>query len=331
MTAPEFNPVTAVYFPDESSAYAVEAIKKAKRAEKTGAAFPIADCRDYIPTIQPGQLVAVIAQTSQYKSSFLHFWERELAKQLVKEKRTNEGIIHVSTEECVEEQVFLDLAHETGEDAGKMAGGNVQDWSKLEAAAVRIGGIPIYRIGDSLARAEDFPNLYLSNIQKSIDALVKGRVPGKPAVKPAAMFFDYLQAFPFDPEVRRAGAGVDQRRLQVREDIFRLRQIGSLYACPVIVAVQAKQSIDSAGTIHQPGIYDGEESSAIAQRADRIFTLWMPSRTNALNSLIDIGGKNITVTENMLFLKVGKQRGGLPAGKTFMCEINFTQNIITKK
>jgi replicative DNA helicase len=329
MSASDFNPSTAVYFPDESSAYALDAVKKAKEQEKIGARFPIEEMREYVPPILPGQLCAVIAQTSQYKSSFLHFWERDLAVQLMSEKRTAEGIIHVSTEECVEEQVYLDLAHEVCEDAGMIAGGKIQDWSRLEAAAVRIGKIPIYRIGDSLARAEDMPNLYLSNIQKSLDALIGGKIPGKKAVKPAAIFFDYLQAFPFDPEIKRAGASDAQRRLQVREDTFRLRQMGAQYKCPIIVAVQAKQTLDGARTgTMQPGIYDGEESSSIAQRSDRIITLWMPARTNPVNTMITIAETPVKVVENLLFVKVGKQRNGLPAGKTWECHIDFTRNTI---
>jgi replicative DNA helicase len=327
MTTKAFDPKTAVYTPPEWAGYALEAIKRTQGSATRGLALPIAEIRDYFAPVLPGQVCALIAQTSNYKSGFMHFWEREAANALIEEGRIDEAIVHVSVEECVEEQAYLYLSRETGEDAGKLARGDIQDWKRLEEAATRIGNIPIYRIGDSLARAEDMPELYLSNMIRSIRELVTGW-----KIKPAALFFDYLQAFPFDPEVKRA-APSDQRRLQVREDIYRLRQAAAYFDCPVIVGVQAKQHLDGAPdakNFQLPGIYDGEESSAIAQRADRIITMWMPKQTHAVGTTIKLPDKDMEfkVRENLLFVKVAKQRGGLPAGKTWPCAIDFNKNHI---
>lgn len=324
----EFDPRSVVYNPQEVAAFGLVAIRKMRDQKERGARLNIAEIRDYFAPVLPGQVCAIIAQTSNYKSGFMHFWERELATQLMEEERYDEAVIHVSVEEPVEEQAYLYYARETGQDAGVIARGEIQDWAKLEAAAVRIGSIPIYRIGDSLARAEDMPELYISNMVRSITALVTGGVTGKP-VKPAALFFDYLQAFPFDPEVRRA-APTDQRRLQVREDIYRLRMAAAHFNCPVIVGVQAKQHLDGAPSqdIQQPGIYDGEESSAIAQRADRVITLWLPKQTHTVGTTIKHKDITFTVRENLLFVKVAKQRGSLPAGKTWACGVDFIKNTI---
>ena len=317
-----------VYTPQEVAKYGLDAIRNMAGKKSRGAKLNIPEIRDYLAPVLPGQLCAIIAQTSNYKSGMMHFWERKLAEQLVEENRLDEAIIHVSVEECAEEQAFLYLAREIGGDPGKLARGEVQDWGKLEEAATRVGNIPIYRIGDSIARAEDMPELYLSNMIRSITALVKGEVTGQ-VVKPAALFFDYLQAFPFDPEVKRANA-VDQRRLQVREDIYRLRQAATYFDCPVIVGVQAKQHLDGAPSdnFQLPGIYDGEESSAIAQRADRIITQWMPKMTHPVNTEIEHNGVRFKVRENQLFVKIAKQRGGLPSGKNWACVIDFNNNSI---
>jgi hypothetical protein len=77
-----------------------------------------------------------------------------------------------------------------------------------------------------------------------------------------------------------------------------------------------------------PGMYDGEESSSIAQRCDRIITQWMPSKTSTVGETFDALGKSWTVRENMLWMKVAKQRGGLPSGQTFPCVIDFNHNRI---
>jgi hypothetical protein len=324
----EFVPASVVYTPPEVANYGLEAIRNVKGQTTRAAKLNISELRDYFAPVLPGQVVAIVAQTSNYKSGFIHFWERMLADQLIEEGREDEAIIHISVEECVEEQAFLYFARETGEDVGKLARGEVQDWTRLEMAATKIGTIPIYRIGDSLARAEDLPSLYMSNIYRSLKCLIEGEVTGVP-ITPAAIFLDYLQALPFDPDVQRTNP-IDQRRLQVREDYFRLRMAAQHFRCPVIVGVQAKQHLDGAPGVNMriPGLYDGEESSSIAQRADRIISLWMPKMTHVIGTTIS--HKNITfrVDENLIFIKVLKQRGGLPSGKAWKCRIDYIKNTI---
>jgi len=325
-----FNSQTAIYTPQEAARYGLEAIRKTAAQKMRGLKLDIAEIRDYFAPVMPGQVCSIIAQTSHYKSGFLHFWERVAAHQLIEENRADESIIHISVEECIEEQIFLEFARESGEDAGKLAHGIVQDWSKLEAAAIRVETIPIYRVGDSLAKPEDMQNLYLSNIIRAIQELVEGKVTGK-KIKPAALFVDYLQALPFDPEVK--GTGQDyaaQRRLQVRQDIYRLRQAAAYFNCPVIVAVQAKQHLDGAygKDIQIPGIYDGEESSSIGQRSDRIIQLWMPKMNHSVGAFVEYKSMSFTVRENLLLIKVGKQRGGFPSGRAWMCYIDFDKNQI---
>jgi hypothetical protein len=259
----------------------------------------------------------------------MHAIERAAAEKLDSEGR-EEILIHVSVEESVEQQAFYLFARESGEDAGRLAQGDVQDWSRLEAVKIKVGTIPIYRIGESLARAEDFPYLSVSNMIRAIQTITSG-VIHLDKMKPAALFFDYLQAFPIDEDLAKLGKLETQRRLQVKADIFRLRQAAAYYDCPVFVAVQAKQTLTGCRQgdhIQMPGIYDGEETSSIAQRADRIIQLAMPKMTNTLNSEIHVGDRQIKVTEDLLYVKIGKQRGGLPSGRTYQTRVDFNKNII---
>ncbi len=324
----DFDPKTAIYTPAEVSAYATQAVENIQANQHRAIKFFIPIIDDYFAPLLPGQICSIIAQTSHYKSGFMHAWEYAIAQQLMSDGRDNEIIIHVSVEECVEEQAYLLFGVETGEDAGDIARGKVQDWNKLYQAAIKIGTIPIYRIGDSLARAEDFPNLYMSNMIRSIKYL-KEELLGR-QIKIAVLFFDYLQAFPFDPEVARMGNKEMQRRLQVRDDIYRLRQAAAYFDVPVVVGVQAKQVLNGAPSksMYIPGIYDGEESSAIGQRSDRIVQLWMPKMTWAVGTDIDYKDISYVVEENILWVKVGKQRGRLPSGRTWKCRIDFSKNRI---
>lgn len=325
-----FAPERVVYTPAQVATYGVQAIQKARDNASLGIPLPIAEVRDYFAPLMPGQLCAILAQTHHYKSGFLHFWEHETARWLTQRGETDRAIVHISVEECVEEQSFLEFARMSGEDAGRMARGDVQDWDMLLAASIQVGAIPIYRIGDSLAQDEMVSNLYLSNIIRALRQLIDGHVTGTP-VRPALLCFDYLQAFPIDPEVSGERIG-DQRRLQVRQDIYRLRQAANFFNCPVIVAVQAKQHLNSASSatapIQIPGMYDGEESSSIAQRCDRIISLWMPKNNHPVGTRVEAGGMAFTVRENQLWVKVLKQRGGYPSGKTWPCAVDFKQNMI---
>lgn len=322
-----FDPAQAIYTPPEVAYYGKQAIENMRSQAARGLPVNIDGLRDYFAPLLPGQVCAVIAQTSHYKSGFLHFIEHQAAKQLQDEKRTDEILVHISVEEGVEEQSFLEFARETGDDPGAIARGKVQDWTKLEAAMVKVGAIPIFRIGESLARADNSPNLYLSNMIRAIQNLSENILLNKPKI--AGLFFDYLQAFPIDPE-HKSAERMDQRRLQVRSDIYRLRQAANYFNCPVFVAVQAKQHLDGANEpIMLPGVYDGEESSSIAQRCDRVITLWMPARTHVIGETISARGINFTVEASTLYVKVAKQRGGLPAGKMFRCRIDFARNLIT--
>jgi hypothetical protein len=325
----DFDPKTAVYTPAQTATYGVQAVKRSYDAAEAGVGIgvPIAEIRDYFPPVLPGQICAIIAQTSNFKSGFLHFIEHDAALLLGEKKTRDHVLIHVSVEESIEEQAFLELARESGEDAGDLARGEVQDWNKLQQMSIRIGDIPIYRIGESLARAEDMPRLYLSNMIRSIKTLVEGDIlDWKPKV--AGVFFDYLQAFPIDPEVRTTERH-EQRRLQVRSDIYRLRQCAAYFRCPVFVAVQAKQELRGATPpIMLPGIYDGEETSAVGQRFDRIITLWMPKMTYPVGYYVERPGMSFVVEENQLWMKVAKQRGRLPSGRVWACLIDYKTNTI---
>lgn len=329
--ADTFSPETAVYTPPEASIYALAAIRAGQESTQRGIPLPLGEgMSEYFSPLMPGQVTVILAQTSNYKSGFAHWWERETATYLIDNDRGDEAIIHISVEECVEEQVFLELGNEVGIEAGRLARGDIQNWSQLEMAATKIGTIPIYRIGDSLARSEDMPNLYLSNIVRSLQSLTTGKVTGN-KITPALIVIDYLQALPIDPEIKQASHEA-QRRLQVRQDFYRARQMSAYFSAPVIMLAQAKQHLDGAkGEWMMPGVYDGEESASIGQRADRMIGLWMPARTSTVGAVVSNGERSFIVRENMLMVKVLKQRGGLPAGKTWPCEIDFSRNIITAK
>jgi len=319
---------TIAFAPQDAANIAHEkALELAKLSHK-GIEFPIPEIAAYpFAPLLPGQLCVVLAQSSNYKSGFMDFWKDEIAAQLDRQDRENEAVFYVSVEDMLEEQIFFEISKETGFPVDEISTGHAPDWDKVIDATIKIGGVQVYRVCNSLKFAENknVPEMYLSNIQKAIEMVYL-----RDGKKPAVIFIDYLQALPLGPEHR--GYGSDARRLQVRADIYEMRMMAARYACPVIVGVQAKQELGGASGdyMYIPGMYDGEETSSIAQRTDRMISLWLPKQKHGskIGQSVKHGDMSYVVRENLLFVKVAKQRGRLPAGKVWPCIIGFQRNKI---
>lgn len=326
---PEFNERSATHTPADTSFYGVAHIREMEANKHRAMPLDIPQIGDYLAYLMPAEICSVQAHTHNYKSGFINMWENSLARHLQASGREKEIIIHVDTETAIEGLAIQEIARGSGHTTADLARGNVRNWAKVIEAADRIADINIYRITGSLGR-DDTPELYLSNIYRAIRYITSGKLTGEELV-PACIFVDYLQALPIDPEVKRGARDIEkQRRLQVREDVYRLRRMSRFFKCPIVVGVQAKQNLGGHGGPNMmiPGMYDGEETSAIAQRFDRIISLWMPKTTHTVGDTLTHGGVTFCVEENTIWIKVNKQRGNLPSGRAWKCEIDFTRNVI---
>ena len=316
-----------IYAPNESSMRGLEQAKKAAEHAQFGIELEIPGTdpavKDYFAPLLPWEICAVQAQTSNGKTMFTNFWERQIPEQLKRQGR-DEIIIHVSLEESIEAMAFSDYGRVLNQKPADFARGKFTDWARMMWAKSQLDGIPVWRIGDSSDRPDDAPELTLSNIYRAIRELVSGNITGEPW-KPAVVIVDYLQALPIDPETKQAQQH-EQRRLQVASDVFRLREMTKHLKCPIIVPLQAKQELAGENPPYKiPGLYDGMETSAIATRFDRIISLWMPKMSYTIGSTVMNKDKtqSLTVREDQAFLKVNKQRGGLPAGMVWELKVNY--------
>lgn len=329
MAAITFDPGKTVYTPAETSTIGVERIREMEASRHRSMPLPIARIGDYFAPLMPGEICAILAQTSNYKSGFMNMWEHALAAYLAENGREDEIIIHIDTETGIDALAIQEIARRSHHTVADLSRGNVRDWSMVMQAAFQIAGINVYRIAAGAADTDDtMPDLYLSNIYRGIRHMVSGELLGRP-LKPACIFIDYLQALPIDPEVRGERVA-EQRRLQVRQDVYRIRQMTRFVDCPIVVGVQAKQSITGHAGANMliPGVYDGEETSSIAQRFDRIISLWMPKTTHTVGDTLTHKHMTFDVTEDLIWLKVLKQRGGLPAGRSWRCFVDYQTNTI---
>ena len=323
----EFKERNAVFTPAETSSLGVERVREMEASKHRAMPLDINEIGAYLAPLMPGDLCAVQAQTSNYKSGLINSWEHSLAKYLQSKGRENEVIIHVDTEATIEGLAVQEIARGSGHSVADLSRGNVRDWSRVIQAAGEIASVNIYRIGAALGR-DDMPDLYLSNIYRAIRYMTDGKLTDQELI-PACIFIDYLQALPIDPEVRSASKK-DQRRLQVRDDVYRMRRMANYFKCPVVVGVQAKQVLTGHAGKNMciPGTYDGEETSAIAQRFDRVISLWMPKTTHMVGESLSHRSIVFGVEEDLIWIKVNKQRGGLPAGRAWKCKIDYRTNMI---
>jgi len=323
-----------IFTPPQMARIAIEDAQQAVLNRNRLMPFFLKDLGEYMLPLRGGALCVIMAQTHNGKSFIMNRWEMEFAKYLEKVGR-DEIIIHVDVENVIEDQAYT-LMKQQG-----VYGREITDWKEAEAmfisASIKVGKIPVYRIGVRSGHG-DFTKLYLSNVAKMIE-YIQGKNPefsmlGR-EVKIAAIFADYLQAFPVDPEVSRA-EHKDQRRLQVRADVFTCRNMAARFAVPVILGVQAKQELKGqlGPNMLIPGLYDGMETADIATRTDLMWSMWMPKTTHSVGDRLRHKDLEFDVTEGLIWLRLLKQRipGGGKSGLSWPMYVDWDgaeQEIVT--
>lgn len=277
------------------------------------------------------EMCLVLAQTHNMKTTFMQWWANFLAERYA-EFSEDEIIVYIDYESGMEDialEAYMAASPFTGE---QLDTGNVDDNELLEYYW-DVANNPVYRIAASQERGTTFSDMDLSSVQKALDYVRSSR-HGRP-LKIAAVFVDYLQAIPASTKY-----GPNGRRLQVRDDIYTLFDWGSIFDCPVIVGVQAKQNIkNQAQQIKIPTVYDGEESSSIGQRPGKIITLWMPKNDYEIGDTFEykypasdgsVRNVRIRVASNLLMVGFPKMRvlGGSRSGMVVPCEVDFVRQQI---
>jgi hypothetical protein len=325
---------TAIYTPAETTRLGLQEVERAEENKHRTVKINIPAMQSYFKEMLPGEICAILAQQHNFKSGQISSWEYSLARQLFKEGRKDEIIVHVDVETVIEHQAAQIYSYMTGIPAAAIMRGQVNEWKELKVAVSKAGAIPIYRIGASLGRdGIGFEDLYLSNVFSAIK-YIQGHDQNNRLldreVTIAAIFLDYLQAFPIDPQVSREAIR-NQRRLQVREDVYRIRNAAREFMCPIICGVQARQELRYHLGINMmlPGAYDAEETSSIAQRFDRVISFWMPKTTHSIGSELKHGDLRFRVTEDLIWSRVCKQRGGMPSGACYPLIVDYDTGRMT--
>ena len=74
------------------------------------------------------------------------------------------------------------------------------------------------------------------------------------------------------------------------------------------MGVQARRDVDDREE-KLPELRDAQWASSIEQTSDKVFSLWRPASTEGLGTFVEVGEKICVVTENLLLMRMLKQRG----------------------
>lgn len=247
----------------------------------------------YLIPLHPGDLMAVVARPGHGKSSFMAYMARRTAGAIAAKNDTDKCVIYVSWEQPVEE---IEAFFQSGEtySSTDLAWGRVPLDTVIGQSIKRIN-MPIWMIGYSMADADQRkPKMTVDVV---FDAIRQIRYEFK--MEPMLVCLDYLQIIPVNGKARR----VDQ----VHEATIQAKHLAMDLGVPIIGGVQARRQADEK-RFQIPSMADAQWSSTIEQTADKQVSLLRPIKTMDEDEDIDIGGYSCRVSENLLIIKLLKQR-----------------------
>lgn len=306
-----------LFTPNDAAREALATIEERRTAIGVGVRLGLPSIDAYFQPARPGQLIAVLGMTSNYKTGLMTYWARSAASQIATDENLKQAVVYVTWESAVEELLALDMAAALGISATDIFQGKITDaqMENLKLAAVKRSCLPLWIIGHSIKEGKKRPRLTMSMIGKALNMMRDDF-----GLMPRAIFLDYLQQI--EPE------GGDDRRMQVFQNVYRCKDMSYAMKCPVILGTQAKREA-YASQWGVPTVADSLETSNMEHTADGMLGVWMPKTNHELGATITAKGydRALTVSENLLVVRVLKQRMG-PAGRWWPLYADPTRNFI---
>ncbi|MFH1634945.1 MAG: DnaB-like helicase C-terminal domain-containing protein [Chloroflexota bacterium] len=253
--------------------------------------------------IRAGEMGVILGRPGHGKTSILAYLARTEARRiLARGKRESECVVFVTWEESAEEltKMFIPPAGYTITD---LAWGRVPlDVIKKQASQLAQFP-PVWIIGHGIERARQgkrAPDMTPEAVLSAIETMEEDY-----GIKPTLTLFDYIQRVP----VRRIANKVEE----VTEAVKSINDLGMRIGCPVYVGAQARQEVDRYDN-KMPTAADCQWASAILQDADKLYALLRPAQYLNPSQMGKefyqfSDGRSFAVTEDLMILKMWKQRG----------------------
>lgn len=282
-----------VHTPADMGVAFVQWAERIQAAEGIPFGIPALDKR-VIP-MRPGDMVGFVARPGNGKSSMMAYLARREAARIVKNgKQHEEAVVYATWETSVEELESMIQADDRCS-SSDIAWGRV-DLDIVRGKAVKRAVLPIWAFGHGMSRAgQKMARMTPEIVLDAVESMQQDF-----GVKPTLMLFDYLQLIPV--------SNARDRVQQVTEAPIRIKEVALRIGVPAVIGIQAGRSVDQK-RVKIPEMADCQWGSAIEQAADKLFALWKPSTSQAPGSLVEVEGETYTVDDNLLIMRMLKQRG----------------------
>lgn len=279
-------------------------------AKTPGIQFHVPSLDAYVIPPRPGQMVVAVARPGQGKTSFAVAFAKKTVDDIIRRNaKESELVIYITWDQPMEEIAMMYYA-EQGISVEDYAWGRLSK-AQLVAQASKHVGDPFWAVGVSVTQTNQ-ADLTFENVFASIS-----QIKSQFGRKPVLVIIDYIQRI-YIP--RRT-----ERPAMVAEASMQAANLAKDLACPMIVLAQAGRQVDKSDT-RIPDLADCQHSSQLEQDATKVYGLMRPAVAMYGQTELDVvdssGHKQkIPITENLMLLKVAKQRM-TKAGKIFPLYLN---------
>lgn len=230
------SPKGTIFEAKEAVDTALEVLEHRRKTPVT-VKFNVPSVDKLVKGFRPGDLVFLLARPGHGKTSVLEWLCRQTAQALLKANIPDweKKVAYFATWEMdIHELVFDALAHATQISVERLSAGDISDAEndKVHDMAFLSDAFPMWYIGNSSNSKVRPQPLTLPRIRDLIWDIKSNR-----NIHPAMMAFDYLQLI--TPHT------VGDRRNQLIDVTYELKQMAKELGCPIFVAVQAGRGVDN--------------------------------------------------------------------------------------
>lgn len=291
---------------------AVEFIDYARKIKANpGITWGVPSMDKVIIPMRPGDVTGIIARPGHGKSTSAAYLARHIGKQIAEQGIKDQCVVYVTFEQSIEEiESMFEIEGDSGYDLSDVAWGRADIDAMIKASVKRLS-LPVVLIGKSQSRRKQTPRMTVDNVYRALASLEEDY-----KVKPSLVVLDYIQIIPVEK--------ASDRVTQVGEAIVRSKELAIDIGAPIVFCVQASRKVDDYGE-KIPTASDCQWASAIEQTADKLLGIWRPVLTEDADAVLNMGGKEIKITQNLFIARLLKQRMA-QAGNTFV--LNFAPQYV---
>jgi replicative DNA helicase len=259
-----------------------------------------------VRTIWPGTLTTIIARPSNFKTSLMVHLARTEAARLVAEGVDKASAAadrrYVLFATLEEDEVVISQSITRGPSVTAMLDGAYRP-DDLRRNNESVLSVPVWTVGyerrELADDIEDMPALTVEQLYREVVQIEKDG-HGRPSL----ILVDYLQILEVEG---RPG----QKNEQVSAALQTLKKMSRFFGCPIVLAVQAKESVDK-NSPPIPQVGDSYYSSEVAHYSDVMMSLYYPFRygDEVHGGYLNWKGTNYPVDPTKLCLQLLKQRKG---------------------